>query len=74
MKLSGSSVGEIAEGLARCFANGSKVEAVDLSRLDRVLEYHPEDMVVTAQGGMTLAALQTGQMRCIELKLKAIQP
>jgi glycolate oxidase FAD binding subunit len=32
--------------------------AVDVRRLDRVLEYNPGDLVVRAQAGLTLAALQ----------------
>jgi glycolate oxidase FAD binding subunit len=41
-------------------ANASeKIERVDLTRLSRVMQYTPEDMVITAEAGITLAALQT---------------
>jgi FAD/FMN-containing dehydrogenase len=58
MLVTGSSVSDFAETLARHFANGSKVDGVDLRALNGILEYHPEDMTVTVQTGITLASLQ----------------
>src|SRR4030095_5172695 len=58
MLVTGSSVGEISESLTRSAASASKVNAVDLSALNQLLEYHPEDMTVTVQTGITLAHLQ----------------
>ncbi len=39
-------------------SQSGKIERVDLSALNRVVQYTPEDMVVTAEAGITLAALQ----------------
>jgi FAD/FMN-containing dehydrogenase len=36
-----------------------KVEGVDLTRLNRLLQHTPEDLTVTVEAGMTLAALQS---------------
>jgi hypothetical protein len=41
----------------------SRVEAVDLSRLNGVLEHTPEDMTATVQCGMSLAAFQATLVR-----------
>jgi FAD/FMN-containing dehydrogenase len=50
---------ELSQILAAAFARKEKVGAVDLSALNRVVEHKPEDMTVTAQAGITLAALQS---------------
>jgi FAD/FMN-containing dehydrogenase len=54
-----NSVDELAKALSG--ANGARMPmaAFELSALNRVLEYHPEDLTVTVQAGITLAALQT---------------
>lgn len=52
---------ETPESLAAALRSappGTRVEAVDLSRLDRILEHTPEDLTVTVEAGCTLAALQ----------------
>jgi FAD/FMN-containing dehydrogenase len=58
MLVSGSNVEEFSQALARASATATKVEAFDLSALNKVLEYHPEDMTVTVQTGATLGSLQ----------------
>jgi FAD/FMN-containing dehydrogenase len=50
---------EFSRGLAHAFALGEKVEDVDLRALGRVVEHAPEDMTVTVEPGITLAALQS---------------
>ncbi len=54
-----ANAGELSRLLAAAFARGEKAGAVDLGALNQVLEHAPEDMTVTAQSGITLAALQT---------------
>jgi FAD/FMN-containing dehydrogenase len=54
----GATVNEISDHLAEANAAGSQVLAVDVSSLNRVLAYTPEDMTVTVEAGLTLAALQ----------------
>jgi len=49
---------ELAAFLADRCARAEKVPAVDLCQLNRVLELTPEDMTVTVEAGLTLAALQ----------------
>ena len=49
---------ELAGLLAERFARAEKVSAVDLQQLNRVLELTPEDMTVTVETGISLAALQ----------------
>jgi FAD/FMN-containing dehydrogenase len=58
MLVSGSTISDISEALAQLSSRGSKVDGLDLSALNQVLEYHPEDMTVTVQTGITLASLQ----------------
>jgi FAD/FMN-containing dehydrogenase len=50
---------EIAEFKSAHHTRAEKVPGHDLPGLNRVLEYSPEDMTVTVQSGITLAALQT---------------
>src|SRR3989442_5872573 len=50
---------ELSRGLAHAHALGEKIEDVDLRALNRVVEHTPEDMTVTVETGLTLAALQT---------------
>ena len=49
---------QLSQMLAAAFAKKEKVERVELAALNRVLEYTPEDMTVTVEAGITLAALQ----------------
>jgi hypothetical protein len=58
MLVSGSTVSDISEAVARLSSTGSRVDGLDLSALDQVLEYHPEDMTVTVQTGITVARVQ----------------
>ena len=51
-------VKELAEFLAGLHARTEKAPAIDLSQMNRVLELAPEDMTVTVEAGITLAALQ----------------
>jgi len=44
--------------LSAANAKRERVNLVDLQALQRVVEYHPEDMTITAEAGLTLAALQ----------------
>ena len=58
MILQPNSVDELAKALSEAGAARMRIAAFDLSALNRVLEYHPEDLTVTVQAGITLAALQ----------------
>ncbi len=53
-----SSIPELSSALAKASSTGSRVKAVDMRALNKVLEYHPEDMTVTVQTGVVLADLQ----------------
>lgn len=55
---------ELAEALRAAHQSGVRIGDVDLGRLNRVLEYTPEDMTVTAEAGLTLAELQGTLARC----------
>jgi len=44
--------------LSAANAKRERVKSVDLKAFQRVVEYHPEDMTITAEAGLTLAALQ----------------
>ncbi|HEY2951321.1 MAG TPA: FAD-binding oxidoreductase, partial [Verrucomicrobiae bacterium] len=54
-----STVVELAEALSGMHRRGEKLGAIDLGALARVLEHSPEDMTVTVEAGLTLAALQS---------------
>jgi FAD/FMN-containing dehydrogenase len=49
-----STIADVADLIRR----SPRVEAVDLSGFRRVLEYHPEDMTITVETGMTWPELQ----------------
>ena len=51
------SVSTITE-LSELIRASSRIESVDLSAFRRVVEYHPEDMTVTVEAGMTWPELQ----------------
>jgi FAD/FMN-containing dehydrogenase len=53
-----ATVAELQQHLAAAHARGEAVPGADLRALDRVFEYTPEDLTVTTQAGLTLAALQ----------------
>ena len=44
--------------LAQAFTRGDKITEIDIRALDKLIEHTPEDLTVTAQTGMSLAALQ----------------
>jgi FAD/FMN-containing dehydrogenase len=54
-----SAVVELAEGLRGFHRRGETLASIDLGALARVLEHTPEDMTVTVETGLTLAALQS---------------
>ena len=58
MTLRVSSIADLSAALAKACSTGSRIEAVDTRALNKVLEYHPEDMTVTVQAGVILADLQ----------------
>lgn len=58
MTLQPATLADLSRLLAECHAAKRPVASVDLSALAAVREYTPEDMTVTAEGGLTLAALQ----------------
>lgn len=53
-----ASVADLAKILAVANARKERVERVNLTSLNRVLEHTPEDMTVRVETGITLAALQ----------------
>ena len=58
MPLHPANAAELSRALADAFARRRPPGPVDLSALNRVVEHAPEDMTVTVQAGLTLAALQ----------------
>ena len=61
MILQPASIDELVERLRHAHASRERVAAWDLRALDRIVEHAPEDMTVTVESGITLAALQ-GQL------------
>jgi len=59
MILRPANIAELSEAMAEANAKSSPVTKVELTSLARVLEYHPEDLTVTVQTGITLGALQS---------------
>src|SRR5437667_11463844 len=59
MMLQPSSLKDLSRGLSHAGALGEKIERVELSALNRVVEHAPEDLTVTVETGLTLLALQT---------------
>ncbi len=53
-----ANVQDLIAWLTGANARGEKVASVDLEALNHVIEHTPEDMTVTVEGGITLAALQ----------------
>lgn len=58
MTLCPTSLADLSRQLADCHAAKRPVAAVDLAALVAIRDYTPDDMTVTAEGGLTLAALQ----------------
>jgi len=58
MTLQPASLADLSRLLADCHAAKRPVTSFDLTALAAIREYTPEDMTVTAEGGVTLAALQ----------------
>ena len=52
-------IAKTAEELAQAFTRGERITEIDIQAFDKIIEHTPEDLTVTAQTGMTLAALQT---------------
>jgi FAD/FMN-containing dehydrogenase len=50
---------ELAAALRSANERRARMGALDLSALNRILQHTPEDMTVTVEAGMTLAALQS---------------
>src|SRR5882724_95326 len=58
-----STAEQLAQALSAAFAKNEKVEGVNRGSLNRILQHTPEDMTVTVEAGVTLAALQTELQR-----------
>ncbi len=58
MTLKPASVEELQRALADAPSARQRIERVDLSALNRIVEYHPEDMTVTVDAGVLLSHLQ----------------
>jgi len=58
MTLRPDSLDSLRVALAKANATGERVQSVDLNGLAKVREHTPEDMTVTVEAGVTLAALQ----------------
>jgi FAD/FMN-containing dehydrogenase len=56
--VSAGSVEQVANVVRGAHARGVALHAIDLCALNRIVEFAPEDMIVTAETGMTLASLQ----------------
>ncbi len=52
-------VSELAEALRGLHSRGERLTSLHLGALSRVLQHTPEDMTVTVEAGLTLAALQS---------------
>jgi glycolate oxidase FAD binding subunit len=59
-----NNVAELSQILAGANSRKEKIERVDLSKINRVLEHSPEDMTVTVETGITLAEFQNCAGRC----------
>jgi FAD/FMN-containing dehydrogenase len=59
MNLCPASQEQLAEALGAANQQGTKVEGLDLTRLNRLLQHTPEDLTVTVEAGITLATLQS---------------
>jgi glycolate oxidase FAD binding subunit len=56
--VSPGSTAQLADLLREHHARGTKLPAVDLGGLHRIVDFTPEDMTVTVEAGVTLARLQ----------------
>jgi glycolate oxidase FAD binding subunit len=59
MILQPSKKSDLAEALRRAHEQRQPVQGVDLCMLQRIVQHTPEDMTVTVEAGITLAALQS---------------
>jgi glycolate oxidase FAD binding subunit len=59
-----ANVAELTKILAGVNSRKEKIESVNLTALNRVLEHTPEDMTVTVETGITLAELQKQVGKC----------
>ncbi|MSU63451.1 MAG: FAD-binding oxidoreductase [Pedosphaera sp.] len=53
-----SNLAELTARLTAAHGSGQQIDACNLDRLSRIIEYQPEDMVVTVETGITIEALQ----------------
>ena len=58
MDIRPDSLEHLSAALSAANAKRERVNSVDLRAFQRVAEYNPEDMTITAEAGLTLAALQ----------------
>jgi FAD/FMN-containing dehydrogenase len=58
MRLQPESLESLSRQLAQASGTASRIEQVDLSAFNRIVEYAPEDMTATVQVGMKLADFQ----------------
>ena len=58
MILRPASARDVALAVKQAHDQGRRIDSTDLTALNRVLEYTPEDMTVTVETGITLLALQ----------------
>ena len=58
MNLNPSTAAELAQALAQAGARKEKIGRIELGALNKVVEHTAEDMTVTVESGITLAALQ----------------
>jgi len=58
MNLRPDSLEALRAALSAAHTKRERIASVDLHAFQRVVEYHPEDMTITAEAGLTLAALQ----------------
>lgn len=58
MKLNPTSVADCSSALAQASGRGERIERIELSALQKILDHTPEDMTVTVESGVILATLQ----------------
>ncbi|MBU6401000.1 MAG: FAD-binding oxidoreductase [Verrucomicrobia bacterium] len=58
MTLQPATLQDLSDALAEAARQGSRIASWNLTALNRVIDYTPEDLTVTVEAGITLAALQ----------------
>lgn len=58
-----TTVAQLSQGLASAWAKQQRVEGFELGSLNRILQHTPEDMTVSVEAGISLAALQSELQR-----------